>query len=123
MKVLDKDKLVDFMDMRKMSLDSQITRDFTGGMQSRIFEQREVKYWKEAIERGEFDSTIPEVYIILSKDSPEIVDFTFYINEESVKKRVDELNSFTQIPNFWYLTMFSNARNGVNMEKSGTKKF
>lgn len=44
------------MTKRMKSLEEQHIRDFNGGLQHRIFEYREVKWWKEAIERGEFDS-------------------------------------------------------------------
>jgi hypothetical protein len=118
MKCLDRQKLLDFMTLRKYALDEQITRDFTGGVQSRVFEERELKYWKEAIERGEFDTPIDEVYIILSKTQPEIVDFTFYTEIEAVEKRIEYLNSLARKEEFWYLTLFSNHRNAGEVEKS-----
>jgi hypothetical protein len=55
MTVLDKNKLLEAMTKRKNALYNQITRDFGGGLAGRTYEHMEVKYWKEAIERGEFD--------------------------------------------------------------------
>lgn len=53
---LDKRKILDFMTNRFKSLEEHVTRDFGGGLANRVGEYREVKYWKEAIERGEFDT-------------------------------------------------------------------
>jgi hypothetical protein len=53
--VLDKEKLIAAMEKRYNSLNDQLTKDFTGDIQSRIHEFRELKYWKEFIERGEVD--------------------------------------------------------------------
>lgn len=52
---LDKDVLVKKMTERKDSLYDQMVRDFGGGEGGRLHEYREVKYWVEAILRGEFD--------------------------------------------------------------------
>jgi hypothetical protein len=112
MKVLNKNKLVDFMGMRKAVLDDQVTRDFSGGIWARVAEQREVKYWKEAIERGEFDTELQEIYVILSATSPEIADFTYYDDLESVIKRVEDLNEMARKEEYWYITLYSNIRNG-----------
>jgi hypothetical protein len=117
MKVLDRQKILDFMTLRKYALDEQIIKDFTGGVQSRVFEERELKYWKEAIERGEFDTSIEEVYVILSKTQPEIVDFTFYVEKEAVEARIEELNTIAKGTEFWYLTMYSSHRNSENLGK------
>jgi hypothetical protein len=84
-RVLDKEKILGFMTARKAVLDEHIIRDFSGSIWDRLSEQREVKYWKEAIERGEFDTEIQEVYVILSKTQPEIVDFTFYTDKRYQK--------------------------------------
>lgn len=37
------------------ALHNHTVRDYGGGLVGRNAEWREVKYWKEAIERGEFD--------------------------------------------------------------------
>jgi hypothetical protein len=111
MKVLDRQKILDFMTLRKYALDEQIIKDFTGGVQSRVFEERELKYWKEAIERGEFDTGIEEVYVVLSKTQPEIVDFTFYTEKDVVEKRVEVLNKMAKSEEYWYITLFSSHRN------------
>lgn len=55
MEKIDKQKLLDFMTSRFNYLNEQVLRDFGGGLVDRHGEFREVKYWKEAIERGEFD--------------------------------------------------------------------
>jgi hypothetical protein len=55
MNVLDKEKLIATMEKRYNSLNDQITKDFTGDIQSRIHEFRELKHWKEAISRAEYD--------------------------------------------------------------------
>lgn len=55
--VLDRQKILDFMTARFKSLEDQVSRDFGGGLANRLGEYREVKYWKEAIERGEFDKS------------------------------------------------------------------
>lgn len=53
--MIDKKKILDFMTGRFKYLEEQVNRDFGGGLAHRIGEYREIKYWKEAIERGEFD--------------------------------------------------------------------
>ena len=121
MQVLDRNKILEFMGKRKDALYSQLTRDFTGGMQSRTFEHSEVKFWKEAIERGEFDVWLPEVYVILSKTHPEIVDFTFYTDKEAAEARVNALNEVTKSDEYWYITMFSNSKNSEKCEKEVPK--
>lgn len=55
MELLDKSKLLDFMQSRYDRLFDQCTRDVSGGLGGRNDELREIKYWKEAIQRGEFD--------------------------------------------------------------------
>lgn len=119
MRFLDKFKILDFMGKRKDSIYNQITRDFGGGLSGREYEHSEVKYWTEAIERGEFDTELKEVYVILSATHPEIADFTFYDDEESASKRVEELNKLAKRQEYWYITLYSNLRNSEN----GTKKF
>jgi hypothetical protein len=111
MRCLDKSKVLDFMKKRKTVLYDQITRDFGGGLPSRVAEHSEIKFWKEAIERGEFDGKVEEVYIILSKDQPELVDFTFYINRDDVERRVEELNKLTKRNQYWYITLYDNSKN------------
>ena len=108
---LDRSKLLDFMKKRKDSLYNQITRDFGGGLFGRVYEHSEVKFWKEAIERGEFDSELIEVYIILSATHPEIADFTFYNDKESVLERVAYLNKLAKREEYWHVTLYRNVRN------------
>jgi hypothetical protein len=115
MKVLDRKKILDFMTLRKATLDELVFRDFSGGLWDRVAEQREVKYWKEAIERGEFDTGLQEVYIILSKTKPEIVDFTFYTDRDRVSKRVDYLNMLAKSREYWYITMYHNSEKEVTL--------
>jgi hypothetical protein len=120
-RVLDKEKILGFMTARKAVLDEHIIRDFSGSIWDRLSEQREVKYWKEAIERGEFDTEIQEVYVILSKTQPEIVDFTFYTDLETVNNRVEELNKLAKSREYWYISMYSNSRNSEKDGKSVPK--
>lgn len=49
-------KLISKMDQRMKHLQQLIDRDISGNTQTAIEAWREVKYWKEAIERGEFDT-------------------------------------------------------------------
>lgn len=117
--LLDKSKILDFMTKRKDALYNHITRDFGGGIQGRLYEHSEVKIWKEAIERGEFDVdssemgslTTNEVYIIISETQPNIVDFSFYVDRESVMERVRYLNSLADGKEYWYVTLHKNLRN------------
>lgn len=111
--MLDKDKILNFMTRRKDALNDHITRDFGGHMQGRVYEHSEVKYWKEAIERGQFDSVM-EVYMIMTLAN-EPVDFTFYTDEAEVEERVKYLNSISDGAVYWYITLVSNFRN----EKKG----
>lgn len=116
--VLDRAKILDFMKKRKDALYNQITRDFGGGLGGREKEHSEVKFWKEAIERGEFDTDIKEVYVILSATRPEIVDFTFYTDKETVENRVGDLNKLAKRREYWWITMYPNSR---NLEKDGER--
>ncbi|MFJ5713129.1 hypothetical protein [Neobacillus sp. NPDC093127] len=50
-----KENLLKAMENRMAALQDHIVQDFGGGLVGRNAEWREVKYWKEAIERGEFD--------------------------------------------------------------------
>lgn len=52
---LDKQKLLEFMTERFNAIEEMVTRGFGGGSTNKIGQYRELKYWKEAIERGEFD--------------------------------------------------------------------
>jgi hypothetical protein len=115
-KILDRKKILDFMEMRKAELDDQIIRDFGGGLAGRVWEQREVKYWKEAIERGEFDTSIEIVYVVMHGYGEEsrIVDFTFYTEVEKIRERVALLNELEKSEpddKYWFMTMYSNLRN------------
>jgi hypothetical protein len=116
MRVLDKEKILDFMKKRKDGLYHQVTQDFAGGLEGRLYMHNEVKFWKEAVERGEFDGEIPEVYVILCSAHNEIVDFTFYTDENEISRRVDQLNELSKNTKYWYITMYSNSRNS---EKDG----
>lgn len=49
-----KQDLIEAMERRMKALNDELIRDF-GASGQRLHEYREVKYWKEAIERGEFD--------------------------------------------------------------------
>lgn len=53
--VVDKEKILAFMDKRMQALRIRIEKDFAGNLAGYNEAFREVKYWKEAIERGEFD--------------------------------------------------------------------
>lgn len=110
MNLLDKTKLVDRMGSRKDALHNQITRDFGGGLLGRVYEHGEVKYWKEAIERGEFDAELPEVYVILSKTKPSIIGYTYYTDRAEAVGRVEYLNSIAGDGEYWVTTLFSNLR-------------
>lgn len=120
LKVLDKDKLLDFMGKRKEGLYNQITRDFGGGLGGRVYEHSEVKVWKEAIERGEFDSELQELYIVMHGYGEEsrIVDFTFYTDRMEILARVSLLNELEKSEKdnlYWAMTIYSNYRNSENV--------
>lgn len=51
---LNKDKILKAMESRMVALQDHINRDYSGGLVGYNEAWREVKYWKEAIERGEF---------------------------------------------------------------------
>lgn len=63
-----------------------------------------------------------EIYVILSQTQPEIVDFTFYTDEETVDARVKDLNKLAKKREYWYITLYSNHRNSENDGETGTKK-
>jgi hypothetical protein len=111
MRVLDRNKLLEFMGNRKEGLYHQVTRDFAGGLEGRLHSHNEVKYWYEAVERGEFDTIIEEVYVILSATHPEIADFTFYNDRDSAMERVEYLNKLAKREEYWYITLYKNSRN------------
>jgi hypothetical protein len=52
---ISKQKILDFMTKRFNALQNEIDRDKGGGLADSLAKWQEVKYWKEAIERGEFD--------------------------------------------------------------------
>jgi hypothetical protein len=52
---LNKDKLIKDMSARQVALQHLIDRDTNGNTQAFLEAWREVKYWREAIERNEFD--------------------------------------------------------------------
>lgn len=53
---LDKESILIAMESRMQALKDYIERDFEGCLTGHNEAFRELKYWKEAIERGEFDS-------------------------------------------------------------------
>jgi regulator of RNase E activity RraB len=48
-------RIIEAMKKRMVVLQVHIDRDYNGGLSGYNEAWREVKYWKEAIERGEFD--------------------------------------------------------------------
>lgn len=50
--------LLNAMERRMGALDDIILRDFNGGLSTALGKWSELKYWKEAIERGEFDEVV-----------------------------------------------------------------
>lgn len=94
------------MTKRKSSLDDIITKDFGGGIAEKLAEQREVKFWKEAIERGEFDSDDKDVYIIVPTTGDGPVTWTYYTDVEVVKKRVNELNTGGRVGQYSYIKLY-----------------
>jgi phage head maturation protease len=52
---MNKELILDFMNKRMEALRERIERDYGGNLVGYNETFREVKYWKEAIERGEFD--------------------------------------------------------------------
>lgn len=52
---MNKQSILDFMTKRMTELQVQIDRDIGGGLTDRLAKWQECKYWKEAIERGQFD--------------------------------------------------------------------
>lgn len=63
-----------------------------------------------------------EIYVILSQTQPEIVDFTFYTDEETVDARVKDLNKLAKKREYWYITLYSNHRNSENDGENGYQK-
>jgi lipid II:glycine glycyltransferase (peptidoglycan interpeptide bridge formation enzyme) len=72
--------------------------------------------------------TMGEIFVVLSKTQPEIVDFTFYTDEETVDARVKDLNKLAKREEYWYITLFPSHRNseedgeGVTMTSGETDK-
>jgi hypothetical protein len=54
-KQLDKELLIHNMGVRQNALQHLIDKDITGNTLAVLEAWREVKYWKEAIERNEYD--------------------------------------------------------------------
>ena len=52
---MEKSKIIQKMDLHMAWLEELANRDYDGGLHNWIAMYREIKYWKEAIERGEFD--------------------------------------------------------------------
>lgn len=50
--------LLEKMKQRQGVLDDMILRDFNGGLSTVLGKWSELKYWIEAIERGEFDEMV-----------------------------------------------------------------
>jgi hypothetical protein len=59
-KPVDKVLILKKMEQRLKALDDRMMRDYSGGVQSDVYTIRELKYWKEAIERGEFDAVVSD---------------------------------------------------------------
>lgn len=57
---IEKELIVSKMTERMNALQKLIDRDISGNTQATLEAWREVKYWKEAISRGEFDIKIWE---------------------------------------------------------------
>lgn len=94
------------MTKRKAALDGKIERDFGGGIAEKLAEQRECKFWKEAIERGEFDSEYPAIYIIVPAFDLGLQSLgSYFVDEEVVKKKVYELNKTTKIGEYTYVKL------------------
>jgi hypothetical protein len=53
--MLDKEKLIHNMNVRKDALQHYIDRDITGNTLEVLAKWHEVKFWKECLERGEYD--------------------------------------------------------------------
>jgi hypothetical protein len=52
---ISRKKILEFMEKRMASLQLQIDRDYGSGLSDSLAKWQECKWWKEAIERGEFD--------------------------------------------------------------------
>jgi hypothetical protein len=52
---MDKELIIEKMEQRMRALRDLIDRDYAGNLVGLNEAYREVKYWKEAIERGEFE--------------------------------------------------------------------
>lgn len=55
MRQIDTNKLLAFMTKRMNALQHEIDKDKGGGLSDSLAKWYECKWWKEAIERGEFD--------------------------------------------------------------------
>lgn len=60
MNTIDKRNILNDMSVRLAALEDVTERDFSGGIQSYVSAIRELKQWKEAIERGEYDIKVWE---------------------------------------------------------------
>lgn len=55
---LDRELLIHNMSVRMESLQHLIDKDLTGNTQAVLEAWREVKFWKESMERGEYDKKV-----------------------------------------------------------------
>jgi hypothetical protein len=60
MNIIDKKSILEDMKQRLATLEQRHQRDFSGGVQSDMFQIRELKVWIGKIERGEFDTKVWE---------------------------------------------------------------
>lgn len=78
MNEVDKTKILAFMEKRMNALRHLIEKDFAGNLAGTNEAFREVKYWKEAIERGEFELEKKEKFILELDEAPGLV----FVQEE-----------------------------------------
>lgn len=91
---------------------------YTGEHELQQVPQNSVDLSKEILTEF-FDNPVHEIYVILGKLQPEIVDFTFYTSRDAAEKRVEVLNQLSRGNNFWYLTLYSHIKNSETLEKNG----
>lgn len=60
MNLIDKQKLLDDMNVRLQALEDFTNRDFSGGMQSYVEAVRELRVWRDTLSRGDYDMQIWE---------------------------------------------------------------
>ncbi len=90
--LVDKLLLIKKFTERKEILYNQTIRDFGGGSH-RFDEHRECKYWKEAIERGEFDLDPKTCGYVVTDECMNLVEFMIYMDRKVAQGIADHLNS------------------------------